>query len=358
LATYRTDAYVSEGDFSERLTRLLHHIGEDFQARYGGSSDLSLSQAQITDLLYRHDVVQLRTRVYEYLKFKDELWLLFDNIDKGWPTHGLKPEDLVIIKTLIEATRKIERDLTRANIPAHTVVFLRNDVYELLVEATPDRGKETRANVDWSEPDLLREVIRRRIVYGQPDLENSPFADIWQQVCFRLIDGEESSQYLIDRCLMRPRNLIELLSHCRGFAVNLRHDIITPADVANGLKAYSSDLLRDINLEIRDVLPTAADAAYGFIGAPITFGDEQLFQMLRDVGVQQADLNSVYEILLWFAFIGVVWTDGDAKYIYSFSYDFKLFLATINKRKQAGLAYQVNPAFWAALGVSGQSDAG
>jgi len=355
LATYRTDAYISEGDFSERLTRLLHQISEDFQLKHAGASNLTFSQEQVTDLLYRHDVVQLRSHVYEYLKFKEELWLLFDNIDKGWPTHGLQPEDLVIIRTLIEATRKIERELGRLTIPTHTVIFLRNDIYELLVEATPDRGKETRANVDWTESDLLRELIRRRVVFGQPDLEALTFGDIWQQICIRLISGEESSQYLIDRCLMRPRNLIELLNHCRGFAANLRHDVITENDVANGLKAYSSDLLRDINLEIRDVLPRAADAAYGFIGAPSAFNHEQLLQVLRDAGVEPSDVQPVYEILLWFAFIGVMWTDGDAKYIYSFSYDFKLFLATINKLKKDGISYQVNPAFWSALGIQGRT---
>jgi hypothetical protein len=315
---------------------------------------ISLSQAQITDLLYRHDVAQLRTRVYEYLKFKEEVWLLFDNIDKGWPTHGLKAEDLVIIRTLIDATRKIERELGRAEIPAHTIIFLRNDVYELLVQATPDRGKETRANVDWSEPDLLREVIRRRIVYGQPSLDQLPFSDVWRRLCVPLIDGEESSQYLIDRSLMRPRALIELIGHCRGFAVNLRHDTIMEADVASGLKAFSSDLLRDISLEIRDVLPTAAEAPYGFIGAPATFGHEELLTMLREAGVQEGDLPAVYQILLWFAFLGAVWKGSDAQYIYSFSYDFKLFMATINKRRPDGLSYLVNPAFWAALGVSGR----
>ena len=67
---------------------------------------------------------------------------------------------------------------------------------------------------------------------------------------------------------MRPRYLIELLNHCRGYAVNLKHDVIKEDDVKNGLKAYSTDLLRDINLEIRDVEPTAADAPYAFIGAP------------------------------------------------------------------------------------------
>jgi len=78
--------------------------------------------------------------------------------------------------------------------------------------------------------------------------------------------------------------------------------VIKEDDVKNGLKAYSTDLLRDINLEIRDVEPTAADAPYAFIGAPPLFGEDDLREMLRDGGVRDAQVDSVLEMLLWFAF--------------------------------------------------------
>src|ERR1700730_2158138 len=34
------------------------------------------------------------------------------------------------------------------------MIFLRNDIYELLLEKTPDRGKQTRVLIDWNQPDL------------------------------------------------------------------------------------------------------------------------------------------------------------------------------------------------------------
>ena len=98
------------------------------------------------------------------------------------------------MRTLIEATRKIERDLSKHEIAAHTVVFLRNDVYELLIDATPDRGKETRANVDWSEPELLRQVIQLRLAFGDRSFAAPPFPEFWRLICVPLIKGEESSQ--------------------------------------------------------------------------------------------------------------------------------------------------------------------
>lgn len=57
LATlYQTDEYVVEGDFSERLSTLLQHIANDYQAKYGSETDRFLRQQEVTELLYRHDV--------------------------------------------------------------------------------------------------------------------------------------------------------------------------------------------------------------------------------------------------------------------------------------------------------------
>jgi hypothetical protein len=180
----------------------------------------------------------LREDLERYLVLKGDVWLLFDNIDKGWSPHGIKEADLIIIRSLLEATRKIERQLRRHEVNCNTLVFLRNDVYELLVQMTPDRGKESKVVVDWTDSDMLREVLRRRFVAHRPDDEDRSFEELWRRVAIGLVNGEESSQHLINRCLMRPRYLIDIISHCRGFAANLRHNRIELDDVKKGIAAF------------------------------------------------------------------------------------------------------------------------
>lgn len=189
----------------------------------------------------------------------------------------------MIVRTLIEATRKIERELVRKDIEAHTVVFLRNDVYELLVEETPDRGKEARANVDWTDPDLLRELLRKRMVYGGLDPKGS-FEQLWRSICTSIVDGEESSQYLIDRCLMRPRCLLDLIIHCKGYAVNLGHERVQPEDIKKGIAAYATDLISEVALELRDVFPQGEDILYAFVGCPRTVSHSDFLARLRSAG--------------------------------------------------------------------------
>ena len=71
-----------------------------------------------------HDIRELRGQIERYLKFKNGLWILFDNLDKGWSAHGLAPEDLLIIRCLLDATRKLEQSLQPKGVECHTIVLL------------------------------------------------------------------------------------------------------------------------------------------------------------------------------------------------------------------------------------------
>jgi len=350
-AVYMTDAYSAQGDFSERLKILLRDIIAAIEAEYESHENLNLSMSEITSFLYRHDFANLKEQVRSYLQHKNELWLLFDNIDKGWAAQGVNKEDLVIVRALIEATRKIERELDKQDVTAHTIVFLRNDVFEHLVDSTSDRGKETRANVDWDDTEMLRELLRRRIDSEWDVKSAKDFSTIWTSICTPIIDGQDSAEYLIDRCLMRPRSLLDLLGHCRGYAINLGHDRITKEDISKACSAFSNDLLTEIGLEIRDVFPSADQLLYAFIGSSRTLSRLDLIEILNSHDVAESEHASLITLLLWFGFLGFLWTDNTPKYIYNFHYNMKVLEGSHKVLLTKGVTYVINPAFAPALGL-------
>ncbi|EGR3116673.1 hypothetical protein DNH24_24555, partial [Vibrio parahaemolyticus] len=272
-------------------------------------------------------------------------WLLFDNLDKGWPTSGLEHEDLLIIRALIDATKKIERQFGKSNVNVNTILFLRNDVYELLVKETSDRGKEARVLLDWTDPDLLRELIRLRIASNNISGDES-FHSLWPKICVSHYAGEESSQYLIERSLMRPRFLLNLISQCKSYAINLNHDRILEEDIEKGLTAYSTDLLTDIGYEIKDVESSIDDVLYAFIGGKSRISRNDIFSTLDEFGVDDKLFNRIFELLLWYGFIGLD-INGETKYIYDFNYSMQLMAGMI--KKKGDIDYHINPAFWPAL---------
>ena len=327
---------------------------EDFQAAVDSeeAEGVRLCSEKITELLYKHDVARLRSQVEDYLAHRGSLWIFFDNLDKGWPPRGLGPHDVMMLRCLLDALAKIERSLNRKDVECHGMVFLRNDVYELLVESTPDRGKTRRIPIDWTDPNLLRELLRRRFVFsGIPD--HHSFERIWLGVFSSHVNGEESSQYLIDRCFMRPRALINLVNICRSHAVNLGHDRIEAADILQGEAIYSSDMLSDIGLEIRDVFPGARDVLYEFLGSPTHVSVNELNTYLTKAGLDDTQHEDVVDLLLWFGVLGFVRGEDDVAYIHNVNYDMKrlkgLIRGSANRGDQPVL--YINPALWAGLEV-------
>lgn len=342
---YHADGYETEGDFSERMSSLMEKISTEYRAKHGEQNKVRLNASNLTEMLYCHDVRDLSKQVIEYMGHKEVCWLLFDNIDKGWPTSGLEHEDLLIIRALIDATKKIERQFAKSNVTVNTILFLRNDVYELLVKETSDRGKEASVLLDWTDPDLLRELIRLRIVSNNISGDNS-FNSLWPTICVSHYSGEESSQYLIERSLMRPRFLLNIISQCKSFAINLNHERILEVDIEKGLKAYSTDLLTDIGYEIHDVENNVDDVLYAFIGSKSVIKKDEIFSVLGEFGVSDRFFEKIFELLLWYGFIGLN-INGETKYIYDFNYSMQLMAGII--KKKGNVEYLINPAFWPAL---------
>jgi len=79
--------------------------------------------------------------------------LLFDKLDKSWPVNGVDEYDIRILKALIDSLGRAQRDFATLRVTFDYLVFLRNDVYELLIDQTSDRGKEGLIRVDWDDPE-------------------------------------------------------------------------------------------------------------------------------------------------------------------------------------------------------------
>ena len=238
---YHGGSGSNEGDFSERLLLLSQEIIDSYQHQYGSTQHVRLTSDEVTNLLHSTTISNLRKTLADYLGQKEQVLVLFDNLDKGWSYKGIGAGDILILRCLVDAARKVQREMRKADVRMSCIVFIRNDIYELLMNSSPDFGKEARASLDWGDPDLLREVLRRRL--AQSFTEQVSFTQVWGLICTSHYEGEETSQYLIDRSLMRPRHLLKLIGYCKSFAVNLDHQKIEAEDIAKGLRSYSNDLV-------------------------------------------------------------------------------------------------------------------
>lgn len=348
-ARYGEECQIAGGDFSERLWMLSDRIADWFGDRLENSEEIRLGAADITNFLYKTDINQLRNDLVEYLNNKNETWLLFDNLDKGWPASGLTDDDALILRCLIESARKIQNDLRGRGCDFTAEVMIRDDVYDFLIRRTPDYGKEVRVQLEWRDRELLREMVRARLVVNGFERDTG-LDKIWPSICVsHILDGIETLEYLIDHCLMRPRNLIKIIEFCKGFAINFSHDKITEDDVMRGLDSYSNELLIEADRELSDVHPPAEGLLYQFVGEKAKYSIDELTAFLEMHRISTEQRERVMEQLIYFGFFGII-VNGQEKYVWDYGNNFGLMKAAMGKAA-SGLEYILNPAFHPALGI-------
>jgi hypothetical protein len=342
VEAYGADRDSEQGDFSERLLKLV----DDIVNRRKAFTKIA-GTAEVTELVYGQDIRPLNDALSEFLALskKEDVWLLFDNLDKGWPVRGATEEDILLLRCLLEATRKLERQFESRGVDFHGVVFIRNDIYQHLVLDPADRGKDTPVQLDWNDPEVFKEIIRRRIMLST-GLDGN-FGAIWPVFFETHIKGEESFSYILGRTLMRPRDVLRFVRACIEVAVNRGHDRVTEADIQQAERAYSEDAFVDITLELKDVNPKYSDVPYAFIGANEILSRIDVETKLEAADVSPEDFERVFDLLLWFGFLGIYVSADEERYSYQFQHDLK--------KMQSGLtqhAYSIHPSFRSSLGCA------
>ncbi len=350
LKFYRDETSTVGISFSDRLLRLIDRLSERYVRDFKEREGVDLSDDQVTNLLYQSTLSGLREQLVAYASNKGMVFVLFDNIDKGWNATGLPDSAVVIIRDLFEAGSKLGNDFRRHGIEFYSSIFLRNDVYEALLSDTSDRGKETVVLVDWSNSGLLAQMMRRRIGYNHKNKIDKD--QLWHSICSPLVDGQNSLEYLISHSMMRPRYLIRLMNYCRGNAINFDRHRIDEQDIKEGLSTYSTETIKEIGLEIRDVLPDAGDVLYAFLGEHREMLRSHILTLIEK-NVGNADsTTAIFTMLLWHGVLGLRRSPEQVTYIHDVNYDIRRLNGLIQKFANGDPVICINPALWAGLEIT------
>lgn len=343
------DAYLSHGlasgdDLSQRLLRQVDRLAE----RFGAAGQIGI-RTDLAELVYGGDIRTLNDSVASYLvEEKEEVWLLIDNLDKSWATRGATAEDMLIVRGLLEASRQLQRQLERRSVTLRPIVFVRTDIYAHLVRETPDRGKDSAIYLDWDDPELFREIVKRRIVRST-DIRGS-FEEVWRHVASVHVGAEDAFGYMLDRTLMRPRDVLMFLQRAVEVAINRGHQTIHAQDIQQAENSYSEDLFLGLIYEIDDTRPELSDSLYAFQGIEKTASHSVVRERLISAGVAEKQIDDAVELLLWFGFLGIEMNaTGEEKYAYGARFNVKRLTQPV---RQNLALYVIHPAFRAALGIS------
>ncbi len=195
-----------------------------------------LQMKEVSDLLEMlNEVIEDRLQRY---------YIVIDKLDEGWVDDSLRYK---LIKSLIETVRDINRV---ENIKP--IVLLRVDLLGHVFDLTKDIGfqeekyRSLYLDVHWTREQLI-DMIDSRIDYLLKSRYQSNKKIRHTDILPDEVCGQPTIDYIIQRSLMRPRDLIEFFNICIREAVN--NKTISPEQIVEAEREYSRRRLESIKYE-------------------------------------------------------------------------------------------------------------
>jgi hypothetical protein len=342
---------ISEsGDFTARIDRLSGYVLTEIKRL--SNEGKQLTPDQLTNVVYRGGIAEAKKLVLKHTSKFRHLVFLFDNIDKGWATDGVDELDVRLVRLLLESLEKVKRDLAVDRCDLLFVVFLRNDVFELMVSGTPDKGKASVIRIDWTDRVKLRQVIHQRLQASVTEQARN-FNELWTRFFVPTVDGRETFEYFIDHCLMRPRFLIAIIEAAISNAIDRRHDRVEDEDCRSAVEQNSSKVLNDFSYELRDVSGASEDVLNSLVGTTRFVTKEEILARFEKAKIiEKGDEEKLFRYMLWYGILGVINRNNLELYIYDFDYNINRLQAEVSTQDDEPL-YAFNPAIHTALKTKG-----
>ncbi len=199
-------------------------------------------------------VVELLSEYDDGGKYKDRYYILVDKIDENWVDESIRYS---LIRALIECLRSF-RKIRNLKV----IVSIRSDVLERIVQDNTQAGFQREKYDDyflrirWSKEQLWK-LVEKRINFmfrKKYSSENVFFYDLFD----RKVGGSDTFDYMIERTLMRPRDVISFVNLCLSSAQGASH--VTQNIVRKTESEYSRIRLQALEQEWKSAFPSLSIA--------------------------------------------------------------------------------------------------
>lgn len=265
--------------------------------------------------------------------------IFLDRIDEVWNRTA---ESKLIIIGIIKAVHELNSEFKAI----HIILFLRSDIYDILNFDDGDKFRSLEERINWTPEDLKFMISTRgKISLG---LTESDPNKLWDIIFSSRVGHQSSFEYIKDRTMNRPRELIQFCNHALKIAQDAGHNFITAEDILSSEKQYSEWKLNDLKSEYSVQYPFL-DGLFGvFQGFKQKFLKDKFKSRYEEVkeklerqhpDLESMTVNSILQTLYNISFLG---TEIDNQEIYV--NDSNLILAQQN-------IIVIHPSFHIVLGV-------
>ena len=224
-----------------------NQIGREKKSQIIQRAKKVVNSEQLSDLAKVMDLLSEQERKNRY---SNKYYILIDKLDEKWVDEEVRYD---LIKALIESLRSIRkvRDLKVA-------VSIREDVLERIIQTNNDSGFQTEKyndyflSISWTKNELY-ELVNKRINFlfrKKYSSENVFFDDLFEEK----VGAENSFNYMIDRTLMRPRDIIEFVNEC--IKQSIEESFVDQRAIKRAEREYSRNRLKALQDEWQHTFPS------------------------------------------------------------------------------------------------------
>jgi len=337
-------------DFAERMRRALAEIGNADITR----ADVTLN-ARVTNALHEEIIGELRKLLGRLLEKRDKVYILADNLDKTWGDEQDLPILSDFLAGLLSSSSVITEEFRRTGpewrqVDISLLVFLRSDIFDYVMSVVPERDKLNAIQIDWNNPSLLQDVIQARFASSVAMVSSD---EIWERFFAESVAGQPTREYLVQRIVPRPRDIIYWCKVALNNAINNRHMRIQEDDILQAERVYSQYATESLVTETFRRIPDIETLIYGFAGENRVLTYNQIRRIARKVGIADADFPAVVELLRDMAFFGVETRPGEFTFIYDDNRK-RAILAQAARTQEAirERRFAINTPYHAFLGIN------
>lgn len=248
----------------------------------------------------------------------DSVYLvLFDELDEDYKEmmdKGIDGGYIHLLTSLFKAVQDVRSIMDRCGKNIYPVVFLRDDIFDLLTDSDKNKWRDLTTNLEWSLPDI-KDLLKYRIEKSGGFVSDS-FLKTWHAVFddksipySRGRKSLHSLDYIARSTHGRPRDYIHYLQVCASSQRNsgrIEKNTVISAD-----KTYSNYLKSELVDEIHGVIPDISNVfrVLSQIRKWILGIDEfiDVFDEYTEKGlIQTKDAGFVLQTLFYFSVIGNV----------------------------------------------------
>lgn len=215
---------------------------------------------------------------------QQHFYIVIDRLDENWVSDRVRYR---LIRALIETVKDFQRIQS-----AKIIISLRKDLLDRVIRATRDSGFQEEKyqslylKVSWTKEQLIDALNKRIQKLVERQYTKKPV--FWDDLFPQKIGKLQTAEYLIDRTMYRPRDIIQFANCCLEQSIDKPE--ITLHGVSKAEKNYSALRFRSLGDEWISDYPKLLEASKILKKRPRTFLVKDILdETIIDLSVELVD---------------------------------------------------------------------